>query len=253
MLINLNIAASKLLLLLLVKFWEVCKIDTRILTFISLILAIFIGFKKKINTGFIGIFFAFILGQFLLELGSAKIISGWPTNLFFILLGMTFLFSIAKVNGTLELVSKKVCLIAKGNTRLLPIIFFVMSGVISALGPGPIVVTALMAPIAMQLSKEENIPELLMSTITISGSLAGGLSPLTPSGIIANSLAAEYGLNTEKTVFLNTFVVMIILGAFFYVIFGGYKLAKKESKKKETIDFNSDQKKTLIVMLLVIT
>lgn len=223
-----------------------------LISLISLALTIIVGYKTNVNTGIIGIAVAFILGQFLFGINASEIINGWPTNLFFTLLGITFLFSIAKVNKTLELISKKVCILAKGNTKLLPIIIFIMSGVMAALGPGPIAVTALMAPISMKLAGDENISELLMGTMTISGSLAGGLSPLSPSGIVANTLAMEQGLDTKKTVFLSTFVVMIIMGAIFYIIFGGYKVKRGKINSEKVMDFDLNQKITLIVLLLVI-
>ncbi|WIV13550.1 SLC13 family permease [Proteiniborus sp. MB09-C3] len=226
--------------------------NIQIVTLIALVLAIFIGFKKKINTGLVGILFAFAVGHFMIGLKGKEIINGWPTNLFFILLGMTFLFSIAKVNGTLELISKKVSSLAKGNTKLLPIIFFIMTAIISGLGPGAIVVTALMSPIAMKLAKDENIPEILMATMVVSGAIAGGLSPLASAGIIANTLGAEQGLDTARSVFLSTLVVSLILGVVLYIVFGGYKLSKKDIGKESSHTFNKEQKKTLIVILMVI-
>lgn len=223
-----------------------------VITLLSLVLAIFIGFKKNINTGLVSIFFAFLVGVFLLKLSAKEIISGWPTNLFFILLGMTFLFSIASVNGTLELISRKLSSFARGNTKLLPIIFFIVTAVIAAPGPGPIVATALMAPIGMALAKEEDIPEILMATMIVSGAIAGGLSPIAATGIITNTLAQEQGLNTGKTVFLTTALVGVIMAILFYIIFGGYKLKQKGKKEGVDLKFNSDQKKTFIVILLVI-
>jgi len=223
-----------------------------VITLLSLVLAIFIGFKKNINTGLVSIFFAFLVGVFLLKLSAKEIISGWPTNLFFILLGMTFLFSIASVNGTLELISRKLSSFARGNTKLLPIIFFIVTAVIAAPGPGPIVATALMAPIGMALAKEEDIPEILMATMIVSGAIAGGLSPIAATGIITNTLAQEQGLNTGKTVFLTTALVGVIMALLFYIIFGGYKLKQKGKKEGVDLKFNSDQKKTFIVILLVI-
>lgn len=223
-----------------------------VITLLSLVLAIFIGFKKNINTGLVSIFFAFLVGVFLLKLSAKEIISGWPTNLFFILLGMTFLFSIASVNGTLELISRKLSSFARGNTKLLPIIFFIVTAVVAAPGPGPVVATALMAPIGMALAKEEDIPEILMATMIVSGAIAGGLSPIAATGIITNTLAQEQGLNTGKTVFLTTALVGVIMAILFYIIFGGYKLKQKGKKEGVDLKFNSDQKKTFIVILLVI-
>jgi Na+/H+ antiporter NhaD/arsenite permease-like protein len=127
-----------------------------------------------------------------------------------------------------------------------------MSAIIAAPGPGPVVTTALMAPIAMALAKDEDIPEILMATTVVSGSIAGGLSPLAATGIIANSLALGQGLDTSRTVFLTTLLVAIIMGGLFYFIFGGYKLERKNGFNGNTEKLNSDQKKTLIVILAVI-
>lgn len=224
-----------------------------IVTLLFLVSAIFIGFRMKINTGLVSILFSFAVGHFMLKLNAKAIIAGWPTNLFFMLMGMTFLFGIANVNGTLELISKKVSSMAKGNTRLLPVIFFIMTAVISAPGPGAIVATALMVPIGMALAQEEGISELLMGAMIISGSLAGGLSPLAASGIIANTLAATQGLDTAKTIFLSTLLVSTVMGAVFYFLFGGHRLNKKEGEvKSESLEFSSVQTLTLLVILLVI-
>ncbi|MBU5294582.1 hypothetical protein KQH90_11120 [Anaerosalibacter bizertensis] len=226
--------------------------NIQVTTLLALVLAIFIGFKKKINTGFVSILFSFIVGYFMLGMKGKEIIEGWPTNLFFILLGMTFLFSIANVNGTLDLISKKASLLAKGNTKLLPIIFFIMTGLVAFPGPGPVVATALMSPIAMKLAADEDIPEILMATMVIAGSISGGLSPLAATGIIANTLAAEQGLNTAKSVLLSSLFVAIIMGTIFYFIFGGHKLSKKNENHNISIKFNKEQKKTLVVILGVI-
>lgn len=223
-----------------------------IVTLLALVLAIIIGFRKQINTGLVSILMAFIVGHFMLGLDGKEIVSGWPTNLFFILLGMTLLFGMAKVNGTLILITKKISSLAKGNTKLLPIIFFALTGVIAGIGPGNIAAVALMAPIAMELTDSEDIPEILMATMIISGSLAGALSPLAPTGIIAINLAAEQGLEVSKSIFLSCISTSVIMGGLFYFIFGGHKLQNKNSKIHNIQTFNREQKITSLIILLVI-
>ncbi|MCR2043066.1 SLC13 family permease [Anaerosalibacter massiliensis] len=223
-----------------------------IVTLLALVLAIIIGFRKQINTGLVSILMAFIVGHFMLGLDGKEIVSGWPTNLFFILLGMTLLFGMAKANGTLTLITKKISSLAKGNTKLLPIIFFALTGVIAGIGPGNIAAVALMAPIAMELTDSEDIPEILMATMIISGSLAGALSPLAPTGIIAINLAAEQGLEVSKSIFLSCISTSVIMGGLFYFIFGGHKLQNKNSKIHNIQTFNREQKITSLIILLVI-
>ena len=70
-----------------------------IISLAALILAILIGFWTKVNLGIISISFAFIVGHFLAGMESSSIyVSGWPISLFFMLIGMTLLFGIAKIN-----------------------------------------------------------------------------------------------------------------------------------------------------------
>ena len=78
-----------------------------LISLLTLVVAIFIGFKRGVNTGIVSIAFAFILGFFVMEevgdpavlmplsskaAKAATLIKGWPSSLFFMLLGMTLLF-----------------------------------------------------------------------------------------------------------------------------------------------------------------
>jgi Na+/H+ antiporter NhaD/arsenite permease-like protein len=227
--------------------------NIQVLTLIGLVVAIFIGFKRKVNTGLVSIAFAYVIGFFIVGIKAKTIyVEGFPTKLFFILLGMTFLFSIAKVNGTLEIIARKVSKLAKGNTKILPILFFVMCAVIAALGPGPIVVPALMLPIAMEVAKEEDIPDILMASIVIAGSLAGGLSPLSPSGIIASNLAYEVGVENYTPIFLNVILTTTFQAVIFYLMFGGLKLKGKGKSNEVNSSFNKNQVETMVVITCVI-
>ena len=58
--------------------------------------------------------------------------------MFVTLVGVTYLFGMASNNGTLELFSKKVVALVGKYTVLIPILMFVLSAFISAIGPGHI-------------------------------------------------------------------------------------------------------------------
>ncbi|PID82410.1 MAG: hypothetical protein CSB16_01545 [Clostridiales bacterium] len=236
---------------------------------LALVLAIFLGFKFKVNTGIISIAFAFILGFFVYEpsksdpdilvrlsssAAKAKtLISGWPSKLFFILLGMTLLFSIARSNGSLELLARKAAYLTKGNRKLTPIIFFVFSTFLAAIGPGNIAVCALVLPIAMAVAKEMKISPLLIAGMTIAGSNAGGLSPLAPTGIIATDLSRAAGFEIGYYVFLQMVIAQVILAIFLYFGLGGYKSSKDQTLEIRKPDrFNKKQLITLFVISLVV-
>ena len=88
-----------------------------------LIATIAIAYKTNINAGIIGIFFAFILGNYGAGLTSKQIIAGFPTSTIFTLIGMTFLFSIAKSNGTLDKIARSIAKLARGNRKIIPFLF----------------------------------------------------------------------------------------------------------------------------------
>lgn len=240
-----------------------------IVSLLVLIIAIFIGFKRGINTGLVSITGAYILGFFVLQVTEkapegialsdpagrfTTLVNGWPNSLFFILLGVTLLFSVAKVNGTLALLARKSARLSGGNKKLIPIIFFVLATIIAAIGPGNIAVCALMLPIAMSIATEEHISHLLMAGMVIAGSNAGGLSPLAPTGIIGVNLAAGIGLeNVGMNIFFNMVLAQVIIAILLYIILGGYKLASKTDTAKTALDpFNSKQLMTMGVIVLVV-
>ncbi len=115
------------------------------LSLIALVVAIGIGFFRKLNTRLVAIAFAVILGK-IAGFNDGAIINGWSTKLFIMLLGVTFLFSIAQTNGTLELFARKVVALAGKRTAFIPIAIYFLCMFLSAIGPGTIPVMALIAP-----------------------------------------------------------------------------------------------------------
>ncbi|MEX0681557.1 MAG: SLC13 family permease [Balneolales bacterium] len=251
---------------------------TAILSIVSIFIAIMIGNIKRVNIGMLSIAFAFLIGFFLVELAPADIVVGWPLNLFFMLLGITLLFGIATVNGTLALMAKKAVEATMGKTKLIPPVFFLMAGILAALGAGNIAICVLLLPIAMTVASNHHISPLLMATMVIAGSNAGGLSPIAPTGIIASTLSSDQGLDLERSIFLKQIIGQSLLAIVLYFFFKGHRLkddpaarkfaqlfsvfkfsSKKRSVKDETFDedtpsdaFNREQIITLIVLHLVV-
>lgn len=230
-----------------------------LLSLAALVLAIAIGFYRKLNTGLIAIAFAVILGR-LANFKEADIIGGWSTQLFIMLLGVTFLFSVAQNNGTLELFARKVVALSGRQTRLIPIAIFLLTTFLAAIGPGTIPVMALIAPIEMALAAEMGISPLLLAPIGVLGSAAGGLSPIAPTGIIGITLAAGQGITgIDMPYFYNSLMGETLIVAFLYIILGGYKIkSTKELKRSDLPDFNKNQLITMagiaaMVFIVLIT
>lgn len=164
-----------------------------LVSLLVLVAAIVLAFVCKVNTGLVAMAAALIIGR-CAGVADKALLKSFDSNLFLMLLGVMYLFCIAQENKTLDVLAKKAISLCKGNVKLFPIIMFVVAAVLSAIGPGLISVTALVAAISVALAKQSGIDPIKLLPFGTLGSFAGGLSPITPSGLVAISKAEEAGI-----------------------------------------------------------
>ncbi len=90
-----------------------------VISLVALLIAILISCFSRLNIGLLSIAFAFIIGVLLGGMKVQEIIAGFPTSMFLTLVGITLLFSQAKVNGTLDKVSHLAVKLARGNAGII--------------------------------------------------------------------------------------------------------------------------------------
>ena len=168
--------------------------DIPLMSLIALLIAIVVSVTTSLNIGTLAIGLALIVGNYIGGVKVPDIIKGYPTSLFILLAGTTYLFAIAQTNGTLEKVTKYAVKAVRGNVAMLPIVLFFLAFGLSAMGPGQITIAALLAPPAMLLAGEVGISPLLMALVVGNGAQAGAMSPLAPPGIISASILGKIGL-----------------------------------------------------------
>lgn len=226
-----------------------------IISIAFLILAVVIGFVKKINMGFLAFAVALILGR-LGGISDNAIISGFGTSTFVMLLGVTFLFSIAQSNYTLDLITQKTIALAGKNIWMIPILILLLSIVLAAIGPGNIPVAMLLCAFSATLAVQLNLNPLAISTFTILGANAGCMSPIANGGIIAINLGIDAGQNPNDfiiPVFLNNIIPAILFAFVVYIMFKGYKIkAENPIQRCDLPDFNRNQIITILGMLVLI-
>jgi di/tricarboxylate transporter len=199
--------------------------DLSVISLLALLAAILIGSFTAINVGLISIALAFAVGVGLAGMKHGAVIAGFPANLFVTLLGVTFLFSQARVNGTLERVASSATWLARGRAGMVPVIFFLLALLFASIGPGNIAAVALLAPVAMAAAGRAAVPAFLMAIMVCSGANAGAFSPIAPTGIIANELMAKIGLpNVAWQNYFNAFIAQSFVGFAGYLLFGGARL-----------------------------
>ena len=178
--------------------------------------AIAIGCVLKKNTGGVSIALALILAR-IAGVSDKTVIGYFNSSLFIMLLGIMFLFCIAQNNRTLELLARKAIMLCKGKVKLIPIVLFVLGAVISAIGPGLISTTALMSVLAMALAVEVGVDPTGFLLFGSLGAFAGGLSPITPSGIVAIEIAEKSGITgIALPIALLMFLIMLFCAVVLY-------------------------------------
>ena len=217
-----------------------------LLSLCSLATAIFLGFFRKMNTGLVCIGFALLLGK-LAGMADADIIGGFNYSLFLMLLGVTYFFGLAEVNGTLKFLTRKITVLAGHRTYLIPIIMYVFATILSALGPGTIPTTAIMMVFGMTLAVEMKINPAMLAAMIFLGAAGGGMSPLAATGIIGINLCQDFGLTgIELPLLVNGILSSTVYSAIVYIGLGGYKLkAENDVVLEKSPAFNRDQLITL--------
>jgi di/tricarboxylate transporter len=227
-------------------------VSVALLSIIAFAVAILLSCFTPINVGLVSIAFAFLVGVLFGGMKVSEVASGFPSSLFLVLVGVTLLFSQAKVNGTLDQIAKRSVRLARGNPGVIPLVFFFLAMAIASIGPGNIAATAMLAPIAMSIAGEAGISAFLMTVMVATGANSGALSPFAPTGIIANGLLARIGLTgVEWPTFINNFVAESFVGIGGYFLLGGTRLLARGGTASVEADAQAwswQQKLTLVLI-----
>jgi Na+/H+ antiporter NhaD/arsenite permease-like protein len=195
----------------------------------ALIIAIVISCFTSLNIGFLSIALAFLVGVLWGGMSVSDVLKGFPVNLLVLLIGVSYLFSLAEANGTLEKLAKYFIRGVRGRAAFLPVVYFVIAFILSSIGPGCIPVTALLTPPALLAANELGISLFLMSVMVINGGIAGTLSPIASTGVVANGIISKLGLPfMGYKLYLSTMAVSTIMAAAAFLLFGGLKLLKEK-------------------------
>ena len=195
---------------------------------IALVAMFVIATVLNINVGLLAFCAAFVVGVWISGLDSADLLAAFPTDIFILLVGVTYLFGIARANETINWLANSAFRLAGGRVALLPWIFFLLAATITAFGGLPASTIAIVAPLAMACAAQYRINQFLMGLLVIHGTQAGSIAPISPIGIIVNGTVARAGLpDISTTVFLNQAIFVTVLCVIAFFIFGGRGLIRR--------------------------
>jgi len=231
-----------------------------VISLLALAVAVIVGIMRNVNVGPLSLAIALVIGYYIGGVSLKDIIAGYPVNVFLMLAGITYLFAVANVNGTLTKLTNFAIKSVRGNIALLPIVLFLLAFGLSSLGPGAITICALMAAPTMMLASRVGIPGFLMAVMVANGTQAGNMSPIAVAGVIVKGLAQKMNLpDWSFILWMNSLVYFFAIGFGAYLLFGGLKLWKRrkgsESAAVMAVDvepFTSHQYLTLLGIAVLV-
>ena len=163
-----------------------------IMSIAALVLVVIISMvNENLHVGFLAIGLAIVVGGLWANTAGGKVLDFFPTSLFMILTGVTFLFGMAQTNGTMEKLTSYAVRLAKGNAAVIPLIVYLLTTFIVTIGPGNIAGVALMAPVAMAIATRVRLSAFLMTLLVVGAANGAAFSPFAPTGIISNGIIAK--------------------------------------------------------------
>lgn len=194
-----------------------------VLSLIVLVVAIAIGFIRKVNVGILCMGFSLIL-ILLYRLDSKEVISGFSGSLFVQMAGISYLFAIINGNGALKIVANKIAGLCGKRTWLIPFVIFILGYVLCAVGPGAIPTLVIIPVLAVPIAVSAGLNPLLVAVLGQMGVQAGRMSPITPEAAVVSNLMAEQGINGSTTTLgLCMLGNNIVMGIILYGFFKGWK------------------------------
>ncbi|MFI0733817.1 SLC13 family permease [Streptomyces sp. NPDC021225] len=198
-----------------------------LISIIVLVAVFVLATTRSVNMGALSFAAAFGVGELVADLDADGIFAGFPGDLFVVLVGVTYLFALARANGTTEWLVHAAVRLVRGRVALIPWVMFAITGVLTAIGAVSPAAVAIVAPIALSFAARYGISPLLMGAMVVHGAQGGGFSPISIYGSIVNGIVEREKLpGNEITLFLASLVVNLVIAAVVFVVCGGLTLPR---------------------------
>lgn len=200
-----------------------------LIALLVLVVVFLIATVRPVNMGALALVAAFVVGTAVVGEGAADLLDGFPGDLFVILVGVTYLFAIAKSNGTVDWLVATAVRVVGGRIALIPWVMFAICAAITAAGAVSPAAVAIIAPVGLGFAARYRISPLLMGIMVVQGASAGSFSPVGIFGGIVNGVVDRSALpGSPLVLFLSTFLFNVLLAAVAFVVFGGRSLLSRE-------------------------
>ena len=192
----------------------------QIIPLVILVVMFVVATKWPLNIGVMGLVASFGVGYFMLGMTDKEILAEFPASIVLTIIGVTYFFSMAQRNGTIDVIVQNCVRLVRGKTMLLPWVFFLIAAALTSLGTFSPAAVALLAPAAIGFAYESRIHPVLMGAFIINGAHAGGFSPLSVAGVLVHDVALKNGFPiSQGALFTASFALNLILSVLTIAVF----------------------------------
>lgn len=201
--------------------------SVQLISILVLVAIFLIATVLPVHMGALAIVGAFVVGYFVFgsEEYADTVYGFFPGELFVVLVGVTYLFAIAKNNGTVDWLVSSAVRASGGRLVAIPWVMFGVAAVLTAIGGVVPAVVAIIAPIGISFATRYKINPVLMGLFIINGATAGGFSPLSIFGTITNTVVSSNGLPGSPLFLWGASIVAnVLLCIVVFFLFDGRRL-----------------------------
>jgi di/tricarboxylate transporter len=208
--------------------------SVQILSLIVLVCMFVLASFLSVNLGILALVAAFLIGSLAGGLDVDALVAGFPGDLFILIVGVTYLFTLAQENGTLQRIIDVSMRAVGHRISVIPWLMFLLAALVAAAGALSAAAVAIVAPIALRFAAQHRVSPLLMGLMVVQGATAGSFSPLSPFGAITNGLLTDKDLPTQPMgLFVNSLLFNVVMAVVVFAVFGGIRLVRE--RRRDTI------------------
>ncbi|PRY60102.1 UIT1 family transporter [Knoellia remsis] len=193
-----------------------------------LVIVFLIATLRGVNMGALALVAAFVVGLTVYGIEVDEILDGFPAGLFVILVGVTYLFALAKNNGTVDWIVHGAVRAVGGRVALVPWAMFLVCAIVTAIGAVSPAAVAIVAPVAMGFALRYEIHPVMMGMMVVQGATAGSFSPIGIFGSITNGVVESNDIPGNPLLLaVSAFLASTVIAAAAYFAFGGRELMSR--------------------------
>jgi len=205
-----------------------------------LVIVFLIATLRGVNMGALALVAAFIVGLGVYGIEVEEVLDGFPSGLFVILVGVTYLFALAKNNGTVDWIIHGAVRAVGGRIALVPWAMFIVCAIVTAIGAVSPAAVAIVAPVAMGFALRYRIHPVMMGMMVVQGATAGSFSPIGIFGSITNGVVESNDIPGNPLLLaVSAFLASSVIAAATYFAFGGRELIARGRDATSTADLEA--------------